>query len=298
MKINKRIGIILVSYKNFLMTQRFVKKEVPKFDVDYVLIIVNVASNENESKKLAQESNIFFSGEELCEINNNQRQQLIWSSKNLGYAKGNNLGVEYLKRAGFNCDYYLFTNDDVEILSSNLLQSLISKSETDDYIAGIGPRVICRDGAEGSPQREYFSPWRIMGESFFSSLKCKRKRTIDCKPNKIAPYEGPAYWISGAFMLIKSNWFNKVNGFDSMTFLYYEEPILAEKFKFYGGYFYYYPKVMVLHYEGGSTQEFIRNKQKIRIVEKSRIYYYKKYMNVTNITIFIYKLFCLIKRMI
>jgi len=298
MKKNKHIGIIIVSYKNFQMTTRFVKEEIPKIDVDYTLIIVNVASNQLDSQELAQKAGVFFAGEELSSINEDQQKLLIWSSNNLGYAKGNNMGVEYLKKAHRNCHYYLFTNDDIEIHSDRLLQSLTSKAETSNHIAGIGPRVVCRDGAEGSPQRDYFSPWHIIGEYFFKSLRGTRQKNCNGEPNKIAPSEGSAYWISGAFMLVKADWFEKVKGFDPATFLYYEEAILAEKFKIYGGHFYYYPQVEILHYEGGSTHKNVKNKQKNRIVENSRLYYYKKYRNESKISLLIYQVFCLLKRLI
>lgn len=294
---NYKVGIVIVAYKNPTMTIRYVQEELPKIKQCLHIVVVNVASTKEDSLALAESCGLYFADRGLSHADKCKEETkfLIWVPENLGYAKGNNLGVEFLKQTGVNCDYILFSNDDIEIKSEKILEVLIEKAERDDKIAAIGPRVVCIDGAEGSPQREYFSPWHIMGEYFLKSFRGHRQVTADGKPYAIAPPEGEAYWISGSFMLVKTEWLEKVGRFDERTFLYYEEPILAERFKREGGYFYYTPEVSVLHYEGGSTK---KNDIKQSFVEASRILYYKEYMNVNEMTLLLYKTFCWLKRIV
>lgn len=292
-----KVGIVVVAYKNPTMTIRYIHEELPKIKQDIHIVVVNVASTKKDSLVLAESCGLCFADRGLSHVGEYKEKNkfLIWEPDNLGYAKGNNLGVEFLKQTGVSCDYILFSNDDIEIKSEKILEVLIDKAEKDNRIAAIGPRIVCIDGAEGSPQREYFSPWHIIGEYFLKSIRGHRQMTADGSPNPIAPPEGKAYWISGSFMLVKTEWFEKVGRFDERTFLYYEEPILAERFKKKGGYFYYTPEVSVLHYEGGSTK---KSDMKQSIVEASRILYYKEYMNVNEMTLLLYKTFCWLKRIV
>lgn len=284
-----KVGLIVVAYKNPSMTIRFVKEEVPKIKLNFFLVIINVAATEQESRELAEKCNLFYE-EKKSLLQCSHQGVVISSPSNLGYAKGNNLAVKYLKEKNIRCDYYLFSNDDVEFLSPNLIPVLIEKAKVDKNIAGIGPRVKCIDGMEGSPVRMYYSPMAII----LNTIRCKiRKKDRNFDPIDIR--EGRVYWVSGAFMLVKAFWFDLVGGFDNRTFLYYEEPILAEKFKKHGAYFYYTPNVSILHYEGGSTVGKVRNAQKRWIVEQSRILYYKDYIHVNNFYLFMYKIYCKIK---
>ena len=290
---NHIVGIVVVAYRNPAMTEKFVLYELSKIKIHYRLIVINVASNEKDSLLLAERCKLSFVGR--GEDTSCGQKILIWTPDNLGYARGNNLGVSYLLKFGPKCDFYLFTNDDIEIRSYNIIESLITISLSDSQIAGIGPRVVCLDGHEGSPQRKYYSPWQIMREHFTTRMHLNLYQTKKERNRKPVPPEGPVYWVSGAFMLVKAYWFEKVGGFDEDTFLYYEEPILAERFKAYNAYFYYYPNVSVIHYEGGSSKA---GPHKKIVIDQSRLIYYDKYMHENYLTMTVFRLYCILKRII
>jgi GT2 family glycosyltransferase len=81
-------------------------------------------------------------------------QQILYchSGANLGYAKGNNLGVK-IARNVWNDPFYIISNNDL-VLSKTLDLSIIDHLfETNHQIGVIGPRVITPAGEQQSPRR-------------------------------------------------------------------------------------------------------------------------------------------------
>lgn len=269
------IGIVVVSYHNEAMTQKYVTQELTKLLTPYTVVVVNNDSTEENSRQLANECGLGFvkedsSVEELLP----NKGYLIWSPENLGYAKGNNKGVRFLDRIG-NFTHYLFSNDDIEIKQSNILEILIKKMSQDERIGVIGPRVVGLDGRDQSPHDTYVSPYRLIGWKLLPFLRKKNNsKGENVQPKPLSRF---TYWVQGSFMLIDAQVFKEVGMFDENTFLYYEEPILAEKLLLIGKSMYFDSDVEIAHYEGGSTK---RNKYSLKIEMNSCIYYMQKYKKV------------------
>ena len=208
---------------------------------------------------------------------------MIWTPENLGYAKGNNFGVRFLNSIG-KYAYFLFSNDDIEISQANTLEILANRMAEDERIGAIGPRVIGLDGHDQSPHDTYVSPYRMIGWKLFPFLRRKNKHND--QSDLLKPMSRFTYWVQGSFMLVNANVFNEVGMFDENTFLYYEEPILAEKLAKAGKAMYFDSDVEVVHYEGGSTK---RNKKRENIEMESRIYYLRQYKHTNKIVLFLLK---------
>ena len=61
--------------------------------------------------------------------------------------------------------------------------------------------------------------------------------------------------LSGAFMLVKRNVFNEVNGFDEDFFMYGEDIDLSYRIQKAGYKNYYFPETSITHYKGASTKK-------------------------------------------
>ncbi|MBD5185656.1 MAG: hypothetical protein HDS92_03505 [Bacteroidales bacterium] len=83
--------------------------------------------------------------------------------------------------------------------------------------------------------------------------------------------------------------FTAVNGFDPDTFLYGEEPILAEKLKKLGKYMYFYPHLRVNHLAGAAIKNAFKSKVIRQIVAESNCVYYRKYLKSPAVVIALYK---------
>ena len=77
--------------------------------------------------------------------------------------------------------------------------------------------------------------------------------------------------------------------FDSSTFLYAEEKILAERMKAIGKGIYYDPSVSVIHAHGSTTKKYAKNKI-LKWQKDSNLYYYRVYRHTPNRVLFMAKL--------
>lgn len=306
-------GIVVVSYHNAEGTTRYVKEQLAKLSDDYRIVVVAVDANEEYGLKLAENCGLdYISVPE--QVVHHPKGWCISASENLGYAKGNNLGVKILKNSGIHYDYFLFSNDDIEIMVPDTLSKLGAVMKQDGDIAGVGPRVIGLDGNDQSPHTRYISPQRQIGWKLLPFLRKKHKssniyannssldiaETSKAQQKKITatqaislasetpPARGVCYWVSGAFMMVRAERFEAVGGFDSRTFLYFEEVILAERFLRHGWHFVFEPSVTVIHYEGGSTT--VKSAQRNAIEMESRMLYYKEYKHEHNWLLRLYEI--------
>lgn len=278
------IGIVIVSYHNDAMTHKYVTQELAKLSVPYTVVVVNNDSTEEDSRRLANMCGLeFVKDDSFAESLSSNKGYLIWSSDNLGYAKGNNKGVRFLGKIE-KYTHYLFSNDDIEIKQPEILETLITRMREDERIGAIGPRVIGLDGHDQSPHDTYISPYRMIGWKLLPFLRKKHKTDVTESP--IKPSSRFTYWVQGSFMLVNAAVFNEVGMFDEHTFLYYEEPILAEKLAKIGKAMYFDSDVDVVHYEGGSTK---RNRKREKIEMDSRVYYLREYKHINKIVLFLLK---------
>ena len=139
----RKIGIVVVSYHNPDMTTRYVSKELPKLTTPYTLVVVNVAATREESSQLAEACGLCFVDDDGTHKFPDSQGYLIWDNDNLGYAKGNNKGVRFLNSIG-TFSHYLFSNDDIKIINTNILDVLISRSRQDKYYLGNSNFVLLK----------------------------------------------------------------------------------------------------------------------------------------------------------
>lgn len=216
---------------------------------------------------------------------------LILLDNNYGYAKGNNFGLKLAYKLGYK--YAVISNNDV-IIEKPIIGNLLEIIKKDESIAVIGPRVLSLKGEDQSPYNrpgimEYvlFPLFYPIFRPFFKVRQLFKKKI--CSSSSIYyPYR-----ISGCFMLIKLNYMNKVNYFDESTFLFAEEPILAEKLHKIGLKMAYYPGACIWHAHGESTK-ILGERKRYFIQLKSDLYYFERYRNYKKIliwTIYLAKLF-------
>ena len=93
------IGIVVLNYKNYTETIKCVDSILEQKEVKVNVVIVDNGS-ENESMDAFKER-----------YNDNEGIHLIENSKNLGYAKGNNVGIDWLRHQGI--DFIIVCNSDV-----------------------------------------------------------------------------------------------------------------------------------------------------------------------------------------
>lgn len=204
------------------------------------------------------------------EIKRDKRVTVIKNKINAGFGKGMNIGFKKSKGA-----YILLSNPDV-LFTKKSISEMLSVMKQKSKTGIVGPRYT---DSRGKRLRSFSGFPFLPGAVFSFSIL-----------NKIFPNNpfSARYWLSeldigkeqevdvvgGACMMIRSDLFEKVGGFDENFFMYFEESDLCLRIKKLGYKIVYYPKSEIVHLVGRS----LTDKGKIeQYFESSRLYFFKKY---------------------
>jgi GT2 family glycosyltransferase len=284
-----KLGVIIVNYKTVQETVRFIKTELIKIKVDKAVLIVNNTFTTEDLLCYQQELDPIFIDESDGRIPDSDKPYIINSTENLGFARGNNLGAFTLLK---NCkpDFLLFTNNDLEIVSSDVIEQLTARLEGLRDVAAIGPRIVNRDNEHVSPRFDKISPYRFIAQHLFYPIRALRilnwfkissPGTDEIRQRTIP--EGYCYWVSGTFFLVRADDFLAADGFDPKTFLYCEEKNLAERFLLSGKREYYYARPVIQTVGGLSTKRYLTDRAREQILFDSEMYYYRTYFSLSPI---------------
>ena len=264
------VSCILINYNSSHYTIPCVKSIIENTEntIVYEIIVVDNASTLEDYKILEKELSIF----------DTSLVKLIRSHMNIGFGGGNMLGVKKANKP----TYYAFINNDTLMRSINTLLELKSFMELTES-AGIESRQMLEEGKKfrvtidhfSSPQREILR--RPILEALFPSTYLNRKKRFR-KPTAV-------HYVQGAFMFCDAEYFNKIGGFDTNLFLYYEESDVSRQLlKEYNKKTYIIPHLEYIHYKGGSTKKGID----LKIEQKlSLLYYIEKHYGWFSKTVLI-----------
>ena len=135
-------------------------------------------------------------------------------------------------------DFFCILNPDVS-LDSNIFQELIENLNKPS-VGLVGPKLVGAAGEPADSARNFLTLSALFGRLFL-------------REKIIADYQGPLVarevdWISGAFMLFRSDVFRKLNGFDERYFMYVEDMDLCSRMRELGWKVMYVPKVLARHF--------------------------------------------------
>ncbi len=176
---------------------------------------------------------------------------LIENEKNLGFGKANNIGLE--RATG---KYLLMINPDT-IVREDTFRKMISFFEKHPDAGMAGCKVLNPNGTlQLACRRSFPGPWtsltKVTGLStLFPNSKLFAKYNLTyLDENKT--YEVDA--ISGSFMMMKRETYEKVGGFDPQFFMYGEDLDLCYRVQQAGYKVYYVHETEIIHYKGESTK--------------------------------------------
>jgi GT2 family glycosyltransferase len=135
---------------------------------------------------------------------------VIENGANLGFAAGNNVGLRYALKHGY--DYALLLNNDTE-LATDFLSELVAATEADPQIGVAGPMIYYH----AAPRRI----WSAGGQIDWQRGLC----TMAGEEIDIGQYATPREvdFVTGCAMLISRRALAKVGLLDERFFMYFEE---------------------------------------------------------------------------
>jgi len=187
----KLVSIIIPNYNGGQFIKDLFSSLSQQTFKNFEVIFVDNASTDNSIELL----------EEILKRNryNNLVTKIIVNEENLGYCKGNNLGLEYA-----NGEYVVFLNNDT-YLSQTWLEKLVNVIDRSPAIAACQSRIIC--ALDGSVQ----SDGRLL-DVYGWSAPCIRR----CESNGEVSQD--LSYLSGASMIIRRSALRKCEGFDPELF--------------------------------------------------------------------------------
>ena len=168
---------------------------------------------------------------------------VITPTYNLGYAGGNNLGINQTTKWGSN--YILFLNNDV-VVSQDFFKNLMSvfKKQSNLNIGIVGPVI------EHKVKNKTFYDY-----GGYIDWARGQARHINTKKYKISNEKYERDFVSGCCMLVKKELIDKIKGFDSSYFLYLEDVDFCLRAKNAGYLTAINPKVKIFHKGSQSASE-------------------------------------------
>ena len=234
--------------------------------IDLQILVIDNASPDDSFEKI----NTAFRA--------NPQVELLQSTENGGYARGNNLGLRHLRNKAF--DYLLISNNDVRIEDTDLLRSMVKQYEQLPKIAFLAPAMLV-DGQEDQKHQAWQLP-RFRDEVmaslrllYFIGQRLITTNRYHFPASSTEPEEVDC--LSGSFFMGSKAIFDQLGDFDDNTFLYGEETILGHRIKDLGLQNYLWRAKRYSHLQGSTTTRLHSLLQLQRYWLNSTLYYQAHY---------------------
>jgi GT2 family glycosyltransferase len=228
------VAIIIVNYNTAKYTLECIHaiREQSQSNATYQVVVVD---NNSELEDYKQLSTNFPQQENFV---------LHRSPINTGFGGGNMLGLPHA-----NARYLLFLNNDAMLLN-DCLQILTHYMDIHSKV-GVCTAQNYDEHNKFVPSFDHNKGLRrlLFGRGFLEKLNASRY------PKRKQEYTESleADWVNGAFLFFRTEAFEKVGGFDTSIFLYWEEMDICHRLKENGYKSTLVPEAKVLHYQGVST---------------------------------------------
>ena len=207
--------------------------------------------------------------------------KLILNKNNLGFGRGNNLGVEQA-----NGKYILLLNTDMIVLNRAIEKLYDFYIENEKRVHFLGAKLLNRDLTPQSSVARFFTLPVV-----FASLLLKGDYwgLTRSSPDKFCQVD----WISGACIMTTKKYYDRLGGFDKDIFMYMEEVDLLYRAKKLGLNTFFYPKSQIIHLGSASS-----NGKTFPILQvyKGFLFFYKKHYS--KFELFILRLILKLKAII
>jgi len=259
----KKVDVVIVNFNTGLYLKECVESVI-KYSSGLVnkIIVVDNASNDDSLSFLEGVSQL----------------TLIQNSDNLGFAKACNIGADTC-----NSNYLLFLNPDARIFENTL--SLCLDFLDDEKNISVGILGVPLEDSNGNIARccaRFPSIFNVVSGVIGLDKLIPLSGTFMKEWDHLTTREVDQ--VIGAFFIVRSNVYKKLNGFDERFFMYYEEVDFSYRAKKEGYKCVHYSGTRAFHYGGVSSSKVIANRLFFNL--RSRLQYFYKLHNVAT-TLFI-----------
>lgn len=192
---NPLVYLLILNYRGYEDTCECIQSVLAMEYENYRLLVIDNNSEDGSYERLKQK---------FTDI------EIIQTEKNLGYAGGNNVGIEYALDQG--AEYVAILNNDI-CVEKNFLNIIIQEMEKNKNIAISGP-AVCEWNSDivqsaGAMINLYNAESKVLNAG---------KKYFDLQSERII-----CDYISGACLIVRASLMNQIEKIPEMYFLFYEE---------------------------------------------------------------------------
>ncbi|WP_455683531.1 glycosyltransferase [Thomasclavelia sp.] len=258
--IDIKVGVVILNYKAYQETLDCVKCFKLQTYKNIEIIVVENGSN-NESVSILSN-----------EYKDSSNVHIIISQINLGFAKGNNLGIKYARNT-LKCDSVIVINSDT-LVEPTLVSELVNAMEP--QVAVISPEVIHVDGKRQAPAVNTSNMLKellktiykifvtnLLESIFFRKLysKYRNNKKINFTDISLEKQVVNKYFLQGCSYMLTNEFFNHYKQLYPKTFLYWEELNLLWYIYRAGLKTKYIDTAPIIHKVAVSTKYLVENKE-------------------------------------
>lgn len=182
-------------------------------------------------------------------LNNYKDIEYIETNKNLGFGRANNIVLDRL-----DSKYHALINPDV-IFIEDSFKKIIDYLNLNQDIGMVIPKLVDNNGNQQNVYREEVTVFDMFIRMFAKNSFKKRQAYHTMQDKDFSkPFEVP--FGQGSFLVIRTELFKKIKGFDERYFLYMEDADLSKKVNE-ASKLMYFPYTSVIHkWSKGSHKSF------------------------------------------
>lgn len=261
-------AIIILNYNDYITTEKLVDRINEYKTLEHIIIVDNCSKDLSYEHMQKKYKNI-------------NKIDVIRNKENRGYASGNNFGIKYAIEK-YKIKFLFIANPDI-MFEEQVIQEIEKNLINDTNIGIVAPKV-----SKG------YNSWKLPTyirtiTSMFLFLNKKFGNEVYKKQDNDINYVDV---VAGSFFAMTTETYQKINGLDEDTFLYYEENILAQKIKKINKRNIILGNIQYDHNHATSIKKIYKSKiPPFLIVVKSIKVYNQKYLKIGKIKKIIFNIF-------
>lgn len=235
-----KVGIVILNWNGWGYTKECLKaiQKIKNTNFNTLTIVVDNGSTDGSVKKIQNEF---------------PKIELLKNDANLGFSKGNNIGIKHALKN--ECEFVLILNNDV-VVTPDLLEELLNTSKINNAFI-VSPKIYFYKGFEFHKSKYKQSElgkviWFAGGIIDWNNI-IGYHRGVDAVDKGQLDKDSEIDYATGACVLIDCLMFEKIGFFDEKYFLYYEDLDFCQRAKKSGSRIYYSSKAKAWHKNAGSS---------------------------------------------